>query len=199
LLGGEAPSLEEVQEAVRDIVQDGTRAAEVIARIRALLKKAPTQAEPLDINQVIVEVVGLTRGACQRHDVVLQMALATDLPTLLGDRVQLQQVLLNLIMNGIEAMRPITTRPRHLRIASQREGFDRVLVVVRDSGVGLDPQNIDRIFHAFFTTKPQGIGMGLSISRSIVEAHGGRLWATPNVGPGTTLQFTLPAVTGGHR
>jgi signal transduction histidine kinase len=113
--------------------------------------------------------------------------------------VQLQQVLLNLIMNGIEAMRPITTRPRHLRIASQREGFDRVLVVVRDSGVGLDPQHIDRIFQAFFTTKPDGIGMGLSISRSIVEAHGGRLWAIPNAGPGTTLQFTLLAVTGGQR
>jgi signal transduction histidine kinase len=111
----------------------------------------------------------------------------------------LQQVLLNLLMNGIEAMRPLTTRPRHLRIASQREGCDRVLVVVRDAGVGLDPQHIERIFQAFFTTKPDGIGMGLSISRSIVEAHGGRLWAMPNAGPGTTLQFTLRAVTGGQR
>jgi signal transduction histidine kinase len=181
------------------MVQDGTRAAEVIARIRALLKKAPMQAGPLDINQVIAEVVGLTRGVCQRHDVVVQLALAPDLPPVLGDRVPLQQVLLNLIMNGIDAMRPVTTRPRHLRIASQREGCDRVRVVVRDAGVGLDPQHIDLIFQAFFTTKPDGIGMGLSISRSIVEAHGGRLWAMPNAGPGTTVQFTLRAVTGGQR
>src|SRR5262249_32349409 len=131
----------------------------------------------------------------QEH--LLQLELSAVLPPVLGDRVQLQQVLLNLLLNGIEAMHPITDRPQELRISSQRPALDTVLVAVQDSGIGLDPQSMTRVFDAFFTTKPTGLGLGLSISRSISQAHGGQLWALPNAGPGATFQLTLP--TGGER
>jgi PAS domain S-box-containing protein len=192
MLSGESPDLNEVREAVADMIRDGKRASEVIARIRALFKKQQAQKAPLAINEVIEEALVLTRSAVERNGVLLRPDLGDDLPPILGDRVQLQQVVLNLIVNAIEAMSSVTDRPRQLRVVSHREGANKVLVAVRDSGSGLDPANIDRFFDAFYTTKPGGIGMGLSISRSIIEAHGGRLWAVPNEGPGATFQFALP-------
>ncbi len=185
-----APNLEELREALEEIVNDGTRASAVISRIRALLKKdAPDRVE-LDINDVIHGVTVLVRHEATRSHVSVQLDLAADLPQVLGDRVQLQQVLINLIINGIEAMRTLTDRPRELLIKSARNA-DAVLIQVQDSGRGLDPEQADRIFEPFFTTKPQGIGMGLSISRSIIESHGGRLWSVPT-SSGALFQFTLP-------
>jgi C4-dicarboxylate-specific signal transduction histidine kinase len=191
-LGRETPDLDEVKGALRDIVRDGQRASDVIAGIRALLKKAPTQAVPLDINEVIEEVIGLTQREVQRHEIRLRTELAADLPPVLGDRVQLQQVLLNLVMNGIEAMSPVVDRPRELLIRSARARSDGVLVAVQDSGIGLAPQTLEQIFDAFFSTKPAGMGMGLSIGRTIIKAHGGQLWAECNPVHGATFQFTLP-------
>ena len=190
-LAADTPDLAEAREAVRDIVRDGKRAGEIIARIRALLRKTDTEKERLDINQTVQEVVALTRKETAVKGVTLRSELAAGLPPVWGDRVQLQQVILNLIMNGAEAMAAVSGRPRELLIGSRRHESDRVLVAVRDSGVGIDPEHRERIFDAFYTTKAQGLGMGLAISRSIVEDHGGRLWAMPNDGPGATFQFTL--------
>ena len=145
------------------------------------------------MNQAIREVAALAEGEVRRNGVALRMELTGDLPPLLGDRVELEQVVLNLIMNAIEAMSAIGDRPRELVIRTQSGEVDQVRVAVQDSGIGLDPQGMGRIFDAFYTTKPQGMGMGLAISRSIIETHGGRLWAAPNEGPGATLQFTLQA------
>jgi signal transduction histidine kinase len=139
----------------------------------------------------------LARHEVLGHRVSLRTDLASALPTVLGDRVQLQQVMINLVINGMEAMAPVTDRPRELLIRSQHEA-DQVLLAVQDSGTGIDPDNADRMFAAFFTTKPSGMGMGLSISRSIIEAHGGRLWASPNAGPGATFQFSLPTDSKGE-
>jgi PAS domain S-box-containing protein len=184
------PHLEKLREAIAEIVSDGTRASAVISRIRALLKKASPDSAMLDINEVIREVTTLLRNEIARNRVELQLDLAADLPLVLGDRVQLQQVLINLAINGIEAMQAVDDRPRKLAIKSERHG-DGVLVQVKDSGIGLDPDRVTRIFEPFVTTKPQGIGMGLSISRSIIESHGGRLWAVP-LTHGALFQFTLP-------
>jgi signal transduction histidine kinase len=145
----------------------------------------------LDINQTVQEVVMLMENEAVRKGVALRMDLAADVPPVLGDRVQLQQLILNLVMNGIEAMASMADRPRELLVRSRQEEPDRVLVAVRDSGVGIDRQNLEKIFDPFYTTKSQGMGMGLAISRSIVEHHGGRLWAVANDGPGATFQFTL--------
>jgi C4-dicarboxylate-specific signal transduction histidine kinase len=185
------PNLDEAREALTRVVGDANRASDVIARIRALLKKAPPPLERLDTNKEIREVLALTASDLLKGGVTVQTELAADIPTVLGDRVQLQQVILNLIMNGIDAMSMITDRPRDLLIKSARCP-DGVLAQVQDSGSGLDPEDADSIFEPFFTTKPQGMGMGLSISRSIVEAHGGRLWATPGSLHGAIFQFTLP-------
>jgi C4-dicarboxylate-specific signal transduction histidine kinase len=190
-LASEEPNLGEAREAARRIIHDGSRAGEVIARIRALLQKTDAEKSRLDINQTIREVVTLTRNEATGKGVSLRMELAVGLLPVLGDRVQLQQVILNLIMNGIEAMSSVTDWPRDLLISSCQHESDKALVAVRDSGVGLDGQDLEKIFDAFYTTKPQGMGMGLAISRSIVEDHGGRLWAAPNDGPGVTFQFTL--------
>jgi signal transduction histidine kinase len=190
-LNGPAPDLDEARDAARRVVRDGNRAGEVITRIRALLRKTDTEKARLDISQTIQEVVRLTRNEAARKGVAIRMELATDLPPVLGDRVQLQQVILNLVMNGIEAMASVTGRPRELLICSRQHESDKALIAVRDSGVGLDGQDFERIFDAFYTTKSQGLGMGLAISRSIVENHGGQLWAVPNEGPGATFQFTL--------
>jgi signal transduction histidine kinase len=146
----------------------------------------------LDINEVIQETVALAQNEARRRRVSLQTNLAANLGPVLGDRVQLQQVILNLMMNGIEAMSSVSDGSRQLLIKTQRDDSDQVLISVTDSGIGLDPKHVERLFEAFFTTKTEGMGMGLSISRSIIEAHGGRLWATPNAGPGATFQFTLP-------
>ncbi|HMB26897.1 MAG TPA: ATP-binding protein [Blastocatellia bacterium] len=190
-LNGVAPDLDEAREAARRIIRDGNRAGEVITRIRALLRKTDAEKARLDINQTIREVVKLTRNESARKGVTLRMDLAADLPPVLGDRVQLQQVILNLVMNGVEAMASTPARPRELLIRSRQYESDKALVAVQDSGVGLDGQDLEKIFDAFYTTKPRGMGMGLAISRSIVEDHGGRLWAAPNDGPGATFQFTL--------
>ncbi|HKX29917.1 MAG TPA: ATP-binding protein [Blastocatellia bacterium] len=190
-LAGDSPNLEEARETARDIISEGNRAGEVITRIRAFLRKTETEKARLDINQAIRDVVILTRNEVEGKGVALHMELADGLPSVLGDRVQLQQVILNLVMNGVEAMTTVTGRPRELTISSGRHESDQVLVAVRDSGIGIDGQDPDQIFNAFYTTKSQGLGMGLAISRTIVEDHGGRLWARSNGGPGVTFQFTL--------
>jgi PAS domain S-box-containing protein len=190
-LAADSPNLAEAREAIRRIIRDGNRAGDVILRMRALFKKASATREPLDINQAIEEVVVLTQSEVRRNKVALRMNLAANLPPVMGDRVQLQQVVVNLILNAIEAMSTVEDRERVLVIRTQLGEGDEVRVAVRDSGIGFDPQSADRMFDAFHTTKPGGLGMGLSISRSIIESHGGQLWALPNDGPGATFQFTL--------
>jgi PAS domain S-box-containing protein len=184
-------NLVEAREAVERIIRDGRRAGEVVSRIRALFKKAETTKTPLELNEVVREVVVLARSEMDKKRVILRLKLAPELPRVPGDRVQLQQVLLNLILNGIEAMGRVENRPRELILGTQVNVEGQVLVTVRDSGTGLDPEGLEQAFTAFHTTKPGGLGMGLSISRSIIENHAGRLWATTNEGPGMTFQFTL--------
>jgi len=191
------PRLEDARRALAAIVEEGHRAAEVIQRIRDLAKKSAPRKDPLDINDVVRDVVPLVRAELLRHEVSLRLDLATGLPQVLGDRVQLQQVILNLVMNGIEAMMSVEDRPRELAIRSRPDAGDVVTVAVDDTGVGIDPEHLDRLFNAFFTTKAGGMGMGLSISRSIIEAHGGRLWATPNPAHGATFLFAVPAESSG--
>jgi C4-dicarboxylate-specific signal transduction histidine kinase len=192
-LSSEPPNLEEARAAVDCIAQDGTRASEVIRHIRAMFTKANPERTRVHINEVIRDIGGLMQAEASRNQVALQTELAADLPATIGDRVQLQQVIVNLVLNGIEAMSAVTDRPRRLVIRSERQDSDQVLIAVRDSGVGIDAKDFRQIFDAFFTTKAQGMGMGLSICHSIIEAHGGRLWATTNSDHGATLQFTLPA------
>src|SRR5947208_7939313 len=192
-LAGDSPNLDEARETARRIIRDGNRAGDVIGRIRTLLRKTGTEKELLDMNQAIREVVALAEGEVRRNEVALRTELTGDLPPIWGDRVELEQVVLNLIMNAIEAMSAIGDRPRELVVRTQSGEVDQVCVTVQDSGIGLDPQSMGRIFDAFYTTKSQGMGMGLAISRSIVENHGGQLWAAPNEGPGATFQFTLQA------
>jgi signal transduction histidine kinase len=197
-LAGQSPNLDEAREAISRIVRDGNRASEVIKRIRAMLKKTTPQKTDLDINEAIREIITLAQSEARRNKVSLTANLPAGLPPVLADRVQLQQVVLNLIINGIEAMRSVTDRPRLLLVRTQRDESGLVMVSVQDSGAGIDPQNIDRLFDAFYTTKAEGMGMGLSISRSIIEAHGGKLWAEAFSGHGATLRFTLPANGSNH-
>jgi signal transduction histidine kinase len=191
-LAGDAPSLEEVREAARRIVRDGKRAAEVIARIRALAKRAETLQARLDLNETMREVLVLVGDEVKRVGARIHTDFADDLSPVAGDQVQLQQVVLNLVMNGIEAMSSVGERARELVITTRNLEPDQVQVTVDDSGIGLDPDVRDKIFDPFYTTKPTGMGMGLSICRSILEAHGGRLWATAKDGPGALFHFTLP-------
>jgi signal transduction histidine kinase len=191
-LTGDAPNLEEVREAARRIVRDGKRAAEVIARIRALAKRAETPQARLDLNETMREVLVLVGDEAKREGARIHTDFADDLSPVAGDQVQLQQVVLNLVMNGIEAMSSVGERARELVITTRNLDPDQVQVTVDDSGIGLDPDVRDKIFAPFYTTKPGGMGMGLSISRSILEAHGGRLWATAKDGPGAVFHFTLP-------
>ncbi len=186
------PNLAEAQDAMSRAVGEANRASDVIARIRSLLQKAPTQMGPVVVNELIRGVLTLAENELLRGGVILETELAPGVPAVVGDRVQLQQVILNLIMNAIDAMATVTDRPRKLLVKSLRQE-NGALIQVEDSGKGLDVEHAHRIFEPFFTTKPKGIGMGLSIARSIVEAHGGRLWATPaDSSPGTVFQFTLP-------
>ena len=187
---------EKVRQALGRIVKDGNRAGEVIARIRGLIKKAPSHQEALVINQVIIEVIALLRGEMTKHGISVQTQLADDVPILQGDRVQLQQVILNLIVNAVQAMSGVSEGPRELLISTGRAEPDGVFVAVRDSGPGLAPAVAERLFEPFHTTKPGGLGLGLSICRSIIEAHGGRLWATANVPRGAEFNFTVPAHPG---
>ena len=184
-------NLEEVRNSVELMLDDAQRASEIITRIRSLVKKAPPQKDWLDINQTIREVIGLARNEIQRNGVALETQLSDDMPLIFADRIQLQQVMLNLMMNAIEAMTQVTT-PRELLISSEADDSKGVVVVVRDSGPGLDSKSLERLFEPFYTTKPQGMGMGLAICRSLIEAHGGRLWATTNAPHGAVFQFTLP-------
>ena len=176
-LRAETPDLEEVQQALGRIARDGNRAAEVIDRIRALIKKAPSQREHLEVNGVILEIIELTRGEAAKNGVSVSTTLADDLPLVEADRVQLQQVLVNLVVNAFEAMTAAGEDPKELRIGTEKIDSRGVLVAVRDSGPGLEPAMLERMFESFYTTKPTGMGMGLSICRSIIEAHGGRIWA----------------------
>jgi C4-dicarboxylate-specific signal transduction histidine kinase len=191
-LDAEPPDLEEGRQALTDIIKDGNRAGDVIDRIRALIKKVPPQKDGLEINKVILEVISLTHAEVVKNGVSLQTQLANDLPVVRGDRIQLQQVMLNLIINAVEAMSEVTEKSRVLLISTGRDEPNGVLVAVQDSGPGMDPKCFDRLFDAFYTTKPRGLGMGLSICRSIVEAHGGRVWASRTAGRGATVQFALP-------
>jgi len=191
LLALETPRPDEMRAAVERIVRDANRASEVIQRIRALAKRSEPQMVSLDINDVIREAIPLVQREVFIHGASLRTELASALPLVLGDRIQLQQVVINLLMNGVEAMAPITDRPREILIRSQREA-GQVHVAVRDSGIGIDSETAERLFSAFFTTKPSGMGMGLSISRSIIRAHGGRLWVSPNADHGAAFQFTVP-------
>jgi PAS domain S-box-containing protein len=184
-------NLNEARATLRSIINDGNRAGEVIQRVRALVNKT-TDRKALHINEVVNEVMSLVQHELFSHQVALRLELAPALPPVLADRIQLQQVILNLVINGIEAMQPVTDRPRELVIRTRQDETDQVLVTVSDCGVGVAAEDVDRLFDAFFTTKSGGMGMGLSICRSIVDAHGGRLSASGNTGPGATFQFTLP-------
>jgi PAS domain S-box-containing protein len=188
----ESPAIDEVREALEAVSSDGIRAGEIINRIRTLVRKVPARKDILQINEVIQQIVALTRNEAQRCGVALQTSLASHLPSISGDRVQLQQVLLNLVLNAIEAMASVEHGPRQLLISTSRDSANGALVTVRDSGSGLDPTKSDQLFRAFYTTKSSGMGMGLSICRSIVEAHDGRIWATSNADGGATFQFRLP-------
>src|ERR1044072_125926 len=190
-LGGATPNLSEARQAVQRIIKDSYRASEVIARIRTLVKKSPPRNDAVDLNEVIVEVFALAQSEARRNRVALKQQLKQDLPHVHGDRVQLQQVILNLIINGLEAIAKSKNGTRELSVMSDHE-TDNVRIAVSDSGEGLDSANLERVFDAFFTTKPDGMGMGKAIRRTIIESHGGRLWATANSPHGAVFQFTLP-------
>ncbi len=192
-LGAEPPALEEVRQALERIVKNGSRAGEVIDKIRAIIKKAPPRKDRLDINEAVREVVELTRGEAVKNGVSVQTDLADGLPLIEGDRVQLQQVILNLIVNAVQAMSGDSEGTRELLISTARSEPNDVVVAVQDSGPGLAPEVLARLFEPFYTTKPGGLGLGLSICRSIIEAHGGRLWVSENVPHGAIFHFTVPA------
>ncbi len=192
------PDVEEACDAASRVVKDATRAAEIISRIRQLFQKGAPQRELVDINEVIREMIVLLRSEATRYSISVQTDLPPDLPQIMGDRVQLQQVLMNLIMNGIDAMKDVDGT-RELIVNSQRAENGQLMVSVSDTGVGLPPQQADKIFSAFFTTKVHGTGMGLRISRSIVESHGGRLWAADNSPRGASFYFTLPSEAEAHQ
>jgi C4-dicarboxylate-specific signal transduction histidine kinase len=192
LLALETPRPDDVRTTVERIVRDANRASEVIQRIRALAKRSEPQMMSLDINDVIREATLLVQREVLSHGVSLRTELASAVPAVRGDRIQLQQVVINLLINGVEAMASITDRPREIIVRSQLYEEGQVIVAVLDSGIGIDSQTAEKLFSAFFTTKPSGMGMGLSISRSIIRAHGGRLWVSPNADHGAAFQFTVP-------
>jgi PAS domain S-box-containing protein len=199
MLDATPPNIEGARETARRTIRDGNRAADVITRLRALFSKREFTLEPLDLNEATREVIALSANDLRRDRIVLQSELANDLPMISGDRIQLQQVILNLLRNASDAMADVDDRPRQLRIRTEREGGDRVRLTVRDAGVGLGGQSMDSLFDAFYTTKSGGMGIGLFVSRSIVERHQGRLWAEPNDGPGATFSFFVPCGHAGVR
>jgi signal transduction histidine kinase len=190
-LSRDQPDIQEAREAASRMARDATRAAEIVSRIRRLFEKSTSQCELIDINEVIREMSVLLRSELARYPIVVRMALVADLPPVMGDRVQLQQVFMNLMLNGIDAMKDMN-EGGELTITARCEENSQLLISVSDTGVGLPPKQVDKIFNAFFTTKPQGTGMGLSISRSIVESHRGRLWATDNSPRGAIFYLSLP-------
>src|SRR5271165_647843 len=191
-LTAKPPNLDEVLQAVEAIIRDGTRASRVLVRIRGLLRRGERLRERSEINDIIREVITLSDGELRRNGASLQTEMPGNLPPVVVDRVLLQQVILNLMMNAVEAMRAVSDRVRVLRIRTEERPSGSIVVLIHDSGVGVGPEHSSRMFEAFYTTKVEGIGMGLTISRSIIEAHGGRLWAVANDGPGSTFCFTLP-------
>jgi PAS domain S-box-containing protein len=191
-LGAEPPELDEVRAAVGRIVRDGRRASDILSRIRGLVRKAPPRKDQFDVNETITDVLALTRAELRRHRIAVQTRLAPDLPTVAADRVQVQQVMLNLILNAIEAMSETSDERRELLIVSETDGAEAVKIAVYDSGPGLPAEVLAGLFSPFYTTKAAGMGMGLAICRSIVEGHGGRVWATPNEPRGAIFEFTLP-------
>ena len=198
-LDAQPPAVEEVRRALDFIVKSGVRASEVVDRIRALVKKAPPRTDKLEINEAVLEVIGLTRNEMAKNGISVRTQLAESLPAIQGDRVQLQQVILNLLINAMEAMNAMSEGPRDLLISTAKTDSEGVLVAVRDSGPGLAPESVERLFEPFYTTKPGGLGMGLSICRSIIESHHGRLWATANTPHGAVFQFNLPPYSSGEK
>ncbi len=196
-LGSDNPNLDEVRVVLSKIVRDAQRATEIISRVRSQFEKGAPNRESLDVNEIIPETIALLRDEAVRHNISIQTELAADLPQIVGDRVQLQQVAMNLIVNSIEAMKDVDGI-REMVIKSQRGENEQILVSFRDTGIGLLPQLAEQIFEPFFTTKTHGTGMGLRISRSIIESHGGRLWAVGSLGRGATFHLNLPAATAGH-
>ncbi len=197
MLAAEPPNVEGARETAKRTIRDGNRASELIMRLRALFSKKESTNEPVDLNEATQEVIALSLSELQRNRVILRPEFADDLPVVTGDRVQLQQVILNLLKNASDAMSAVNDRPRQLQIRTERGTDDQVRLTVQDAGVGLDPQAMDRLFQAFYTTKNDGMGIGLSVSRSIIERHHGRLWAEPNDGPGATFSFSIPPRQGG--
>jgi PAS domain S-box-containing protein len=193
MLDASPPNVDGARETAKRMLRDGNRAADVIARLRALFSKKEFSLDSLDLNEATREVIALSSSDLQRHRVILEVELADDLPRVTGDRIQLQQVVLNLLRNALDAMTELDDRPRHLLVKTERDGGDRVRVTVRDAGVGVDRGSIDKLFDAFYTTKSEGMGVGLSVSRSIIESHRGRIWATPNEDAGVTFAFSIPS------
>jgi C4-dicarboxylate-specific signal transduction histidine kinase len=192
MLDADPPNVEGARETARRTIRDGNRASDVIARLRALFSTDELTLEPLDLNEVTREVIALSQGDLQRNRVTVRTELATDLPIVSGDRIQLQQVILNLLRNASDAMADVQGRPRLMLIRTEREDTDRVRLSVRDEGIGFGAVDVTKLFDAFFTTKGDGMGMGLSVSRSIIERHRGDLSAVPNDGPGATFSFSIP-------
>jgi C4-dicarboxylate-specific signal transduction histidine kinase len=195
MLGANPPNIESARETARRTIRDGNRASAVITRLRALFAKKDNATEPVNLNEVAQEVIALSLGELQRGRVMLRTEFADNLPPVTGDRVQLQQVILNLLLNALDAMSGMDDRPRPLVIRTANDDAHQVCVTVRDAGRGFQPQDADRLFDAFYTTKSDGMGIGLSVSRSIIESHGGRLWAAQNDGPGATFAFSIPIGT----
>jgi signal transduction histidine kinase len=195
-LAAQPPNLEEARQAIECIAKDATRASDVVARVRGLAKRTPPQKELLNINETVNEIIKLTSSEIQNNHISLRTQFSNGLPLILGDRVQLQQVILNLILNAIEAMNTVAHESRELLVKTAAENSNAVLVAIHDTGPGLEADKIDNLFDAFYTTKRDGMGMGLAISRSIIEAHGGRVWAEPNTPQGAIFQFTLPVGRG---
>lgn len=197
MLAADPPNVEGARETAKRTIRDANRASELVTRLRALFSKKESTTEPVDLNEAAQEVIALSLSELQRNRVILRPKFADGLPVVAGDRVQLQQVILNLLKNASEAMRGVDDRPRQLQIGTERGADGTVRLTVQDSGVGLDPHDMDRLFQAFYTTKNDGMGIGLSVSRSIIERHHGRLWAEPNDGPGATFSFSVPPLQGG--
>jgi C4-dicarboxylate-specific signal transduction histidine kinase len=199
MLDCDPPNIEGARETALRIIRDGNRASDVITRLRALFGKKEFALEPVDLNEATREVIALSLSDLQRNRVVLLFDLADDLPPVMGDRVQLQQVTLNLLRNACDAMLDVEDRPRELLVKTKRDEGDRVRLSIVDAGTGFRPEIKDQLFEAFYTTKSEGMGIGLSVSRSIIEKHLGRLWAEPNAGPGATFSFSIPCAPCGPR
>jgi signal transduction histidine kinase len=192
MLAAAPPNIDGALETSRRTIRDANRASEVITRLRALFDRKETAAESVDLNEATQEVIALSLSTLQRNDVIVRAELADDLPPVMGDRIQLQQVILNLLRNAADAMSTVDDGPKVLLVRTERDEGDQVRLSVKDRGIGFTPEAADKIFEWFYTTKTDGMGIGLTVSRSVIEAHHGRLWATPNDGPGSTFSFAIP-------